>query len=71
MIDLEQERTRLRKEIEDKEAFLTSVEEKLNNRQFVNKAPDEVVDRERQKKEDVTAELERLRENLTDLEEVQ
>jgi valyl-tRNA synthetase len=39
--------------------------------QFVNKAPDEVVDRERQKKEDATAELERLRENLADLESVE
>ncbi|MFB6097679.1 MAG: class I tRNA ligase family protein, partial [Salinibacter sp.] len=57
MIDLEQERERLRKEIEEKEGFLESVEQKLNNPQFVNKAPDEVVDRERQKKEDAAAEL--------------
>jgi valyl-tRNA synthetase len=70
MIDLEQERERLRKEIEEKEGFLKSVEKKLNNTQFVNKAPDEVVDRERQKKEDATAELKRLRNNLADLEEV-
>jgi valyl-tRNA synthetase len=70
MIDLEQERERLRKEIEEKEEFLEGVEKKLNNRQFVNKAPDEVVDRERQKREDATAELKRLRENLSDLEEV-
>jgi len=46
------------------------VEQKLNNRQFVEKAPDEVVDRERQKKKDAKAELERLRENLSDLEAV-
>jgi valyl-tRNA synthetase len=70
MIDLEQERERLRKEIEEKEGFLKSVEKKLNNTQFVNKAPDEVVDRERQKKEDATAELKRLRNNLADLEEI-
>jgi valyl-tRNA synthetase len=70
MIDLEQERERLRGEIEEKEGFLESVEQKLNNPQFVNKAPDEVVDRERQKKEDASAELERLRENLADLEGV-
>jgi valyl-tRNA synthetase len=70
MIDLEQERKRLRNEIEEKEGFLKSVEQKLNNTQFVNKAPDEVVDRERQKRKDATAELKRLRENLSDLEEV-
>jgi valyl-tRNA synthetase len=71
MIDLDQERTRLRKEIEEKEGFLESVEKKLNNPQFVNKAPDEVVERERQKKEDATAELERLRDNLADLQEIE
>jgi valyl-tRNA synthetase len=70
MIDLEQERERLRGEIADKEGFLESVEQKLNNKQFVTKAPDEVVDRERQKKKDAKAELERLRENLADLEGV-
>jgi len=70
MIDLEQERERLRKEIEEKEEFLESVEQKLNNSQFVNKAPDDVVDRERQKRKDATAELKRLRDNLSDLKEV-
>ena len=71
MIDLEQERERLRKEIEEKEGFLKSVEQKLNNEQFVTKAPNEVVERERQKKKDATAELERLQDNLADLESVQ
>lgn len=71
MIDLEQERERLRKEIKEKEGFLQQVEEKLNNRQFVNKAPEEVVERERQKREDASAELARLRDNLRDLEGVE
>jgi len=70
MIDLDQERERLRDEIADKEGFLKSVEQKLNNPQFVNKAPDEVVERERQKKTDAIAELERLRDNLANLEGV-
>ncbi|MFB6273692.1 MAG: valine--tRNA ligase, partial [Salinibacter sp.] len=71
MIDLEQERERLRKEIDEKEGFLESVKQKLNNPQFVKKAPDEVVDRERRKKEDAIAELDRLEENLADLESVE
>ena len=70
MIDLDQERDRLRKEIEQKEDFLGSVEKKLNNHQFVTKAPDEVVEKERKKKEDALAELERLRANLEDVEDV-
>ena len=70
MIDLEQERKRLEKEIEEKEGFLESVEKKLNNQQFVNKAPDEVVDKERQKRKDATAELKRLEANLEDVKDV-
>ena len=67
MIDLKQERARLQKEIAQKRSFLESVERKLQNRQFVTKAPDEVVERERQKKRDAKAELDRLRANLDDL----
>ena len=69
MIDLEQERERLRSDIENKEGFLRSVEGKLANEQFVTKAPDEVVERERQKGRDARAELERLRANLAEISE--
>jgi valyl-tRNA synthetase len=67
MIDLGQERERLRSEIEDKEDFLGGVERKLHNEQFLTKAPDEVVERERQKRRDARAALDRLRANLDDL----
>ncbi len=67
MIDLEQERERLRKEIEQKENFLQGVQKKLRNAQFTSRAPAEVVDRERQKEADATAEVRRLRANLEDL----
>ncbi len=67
MIDLDVERARLEKEIAQKERFLTSVERKLQNEQFVTKAPAEVVEKERRKAEDARAELQRLRANLADL----
>ena len=67
MIDLDVERARLEKEIAQKERFLTSVERKLQNEQFVAKAPAEVVEKERRKAEDAKAELKRLRANLADL----
>ncbi|MDX1532344.1 MAG: class I tRNA ligase family protein, partial [Rhodothermales bacterium] len=69
MIDLAEERARLEKEIEGKERFLVGVEKKLRNEQFVTKAPEAVVQRERQKAADASAELQRLRANLTDLED--
>ena len=67
MIDLDEERARLRRAIEEKQGFLAGVERKLRNEQFVSRAPEEVVQRERQKAADATAELQMLRTNLADL----
>src|SRR5690606_2008477 len=54
-------------EIAQKEGFLRGVEAKLANAQFVSRAPEEVVAKERQKAADARAELEKLRANLADL----
>ena len=67
MIDLSVERERLQKKIADQERYLTSVERKLQNSQFVENAPAEVVKREREKAEVTKSELGRLRANLEDL----
>ena len=61
MVDLERERARVQAEIEQKEAFLARVQRKLQNRQFVERAPRSVVERERAKERDATAEIARLR----------
>ena len=67
LIDLDVEAARLRKEIDQKEQFLRGVERKLANENFVTRAPAEVVERERQKARDASAELDALRANLADL----
>ncbi len=67
MIDLAQERKRLQKEIDQKTDFLKGVERKLENTQFVTKAPDQVVERERQKAADARAAVDSLRANLEDI----
>ncbi len=67
MIDLDAERARLRKEIEQKRGFLRGVEGKLGNAQFVARAPADVVEREQQKAADARAEIEKLEANLADL----
>ncbi|WP_138429397.1 valine--tRNA ligase [Fodinibius saliphilus] len=69
LIDLDKERERIQKEIDRLEGFLKSVEGKLNNDGFVNNAPEEVVQRERQKKEDTETNLEKLRANLEELDQ--
>jgi valyl-tRNA synthetase len=68
MIDLDVERERLMKSIDQTSAFLGSVQRKLRNQQFVTKAPVGIVDRERQKERDAVDELSRLRANLAELE---
>ncbi|MDX1419781.1 MAG: valine--tRNA ligase, partial [Rubricoccaceae bacterium] len=67
MIDLDVERERLGKEIAQREGFLNGVEKKLANEQFVSRAPEAVVEKERQKAADARDELAKLRANLADL----
>ncbi len=62
VIDLEKERQRVEKEINRLEGFLQSINGKLNNSGFINNAPEEVVQRERDKKADTEKSLEKLRE---------
>ena len=67
LIDLDKERKRIQKEIDRLEGFLKSIEAKLNNDGFVNNAPEDVVQKERDKKEDTETNLKKLREILSEL----
>ena len=67
LVDVGKERARLQSEISQKEAFLERVQRKLQNEQFVSRAPAQVVDRERTKERDALAEVERLRTSLESL----
>ena len=67
MIDLEVERTRLRKEIDQKEKYRTGLERKLQNELFVSRAPADVVEKEKLKMKDTADELERLHASLSEL----
>ncbi|WP_441000212.1 valine--tRNA ligase [Fodinibius sp. SL11] len=67
LIDLDKERKRIQKEIDRLEGFLKSIEGKLNNDGFVNNAPEDVVQKERDKKEDTETNLKKLREILSEL----
>jgi valyl-tRNA synthetase len=69
LIDLDKERERIQKEIDRLEEFLKSIEGKLNNDGFVNNAPEDVVQKERDKKEDTETDLEKLRGILEELDQ--
>jgi valyl-tRNA synthetase len=67
LIDLDIERTRLRKEIERMENSLAGINKKLSNEKFVQNAAPEVVEKERGKKQDWELSLNKLREILINL----
>jgi valyl-tRNA synthetase len=68
LIDLDKERERIQKEINRLEGFRRGVVGKLSNDQFVENAPDEVVAKERQKKEDADSNLQKLKAQLQEYE---
>jgi len=61
-VDLSAERERLDKEIAKVEADLRIVENKLNNKLFVDRAPRDVVELNRQRQKDFSEQLEKLKE---------
>ncbi len=64
LIDLEAEKTRLGKEIAKRQSELERLAGKLQNPNFVAKAPEDVVARERQKQQDAAAALAMLEDQL-------
>ncbi|MCX5648889.1 MAG: valine--tRNA ligase [Planctomycetota bacterium] len=67
LIDFEAERKRLEDRIGKERAFLGGIEKKLANEKFVERAPAEVVERERARADEVRATIAALEKNLADL----
>ena len=67
MFDLEAERGRLQKEIDQSQAEMDRLKARLDNQEFLAKAPKIVIDKERQKLYTITDRLERLREQISKL----
>ncbi len=64
VIDIAAEKNRLKKEIQGLEGRLKGIRTKLQNHNFLNKAPREVVEKERQKEKDYQEKLKKLTQNL-------
>jgi valyl-tRNA synthetase len=67
IIDIDAEKDRLRKQEQETVGFIEKAQKKLANDNFVAKAPDEVVQRERDRVQELTEKLDRLREQLETL----
>ena len=66
-IDIEAEQQRLQKEITRLEGEIAKVNAKLSNETFVSRAPEQVVAQERERLENFTAVLEKVREQYATL----
>jgi valyl-tRNA synthetase len=64
VIDLAAERTRLEKEMSKAEADIKRVDAKLGNANFVARAPEEVVEEEKEKREEALARKQKIIEAL-------
>jgi valyl-tRNA synthetase len=67
-VNIEEERNKIKEELEYTRGFLKSVEKKLTNERFVQNAPEPVVAKERKKMEDAQTNIKALEERLNVLE---
>jgi valyl-tRNA synthetase len=70
LLDFDEERKRLRKEIQKIEKELETMGRKLSNEQFLRKAPPEIVEEVRSKMQSMSQKLEKLNQNLTFFESI-
>jgi len=68
IIDLDQERARLKREIEKLSNYIKSIDQKLSNEQFVTNAPPEIIEDQRTKRSESEAALKKFSAALTQLE---
>lgn len=64
IIDIEKEKERLKREFEKIKQSLTEIKARLSNKEFIKRAPEEIVLREREKKAEFESRIRRLKENL-------
>ena len=67
LVDIGQETTRLREELEDLTSYRQKIERRLSDQQFLAKAPEAVIDRDRDRLEDATERAARLSDTLARL----
>ncbi len=67
LIDLNQEIARLEKQIEDMNGRLNAINKKLDNQNFVDRAPKDVVAHEKNKRADYEQQLNKIQDNLQSL----
>ena len=70
LIDVEKEAQRVKKEIDKVTKDLTQTEKKLSNSKFLDRAPEDVINKEKEKLEEFSTQKEKLEEVLSKLQQV-
>jgi valyl-tRNA synthetase len=60
LVDIEEEKTRLKDELNELTGYRRKIAGRLSNEQFLSKAPQEVVDKDRERLDDADARADRL-----------
>ena len=68
VIDIQEERARLSRELEKINADVATLNKRLSNRDFINRAPKDVVEKDREKYQSLTVMAEKIQQNLLRLE---
>ena len=66
-VDVEKEKSRIDKKIEELKRYLAGIDKKLSNKAFLDKAPEDVVRKEKEKKEKFAGQVATLEDNLAAL----
>jgi valyl-tRNA synthetase len=66
-VDIDKEVSRINKKIDDIEKYLSGIDKKLSNKNFIKNAPEDVVDKEKAKRDKFQAEVANLKENVAAL----
>jgi valyl-tRNA synthetase len=67
LVDVEKEKTRLKKEIENIKKFITGLKSRLENKDFISKAPKQIIDQQKESLSRKENELQELRKHLKSL----
>ena len=67
IVDIPAEKARLKKEIEKNRGEITKIDAKLNNADFMKRAPEEVVEEQRERREDAMLRVGKLEDALSRL----
>ncbi|MDD5073084.1 MAG: valine--tRNA ligase [Candidatus Omnitrophica bacterium] len=68
LVDIEAEKKKMMSKAGELEKYVKSIESKLNNKNFVERAPKDIIDKEKEKLSEAKVSLGKLRENLKRLE---